>query len=308
MIGVFKLRIVIAGGSGLIGQKLVDLFQMSGHEIIILSRKTRAGEGKTSYVKWLADDTFPEIEINQADVFINLAGVSINDGRWNAQHQKNIYDSRMTATDELLRIIKALPVKPSVLINASAIGIYPASEENIYTEQSTEVATDFLAKTVFDWEQKALSAESDGIRAVCMRFGVVLSNDGGALPPMVLPYKLFAGGTVGSGEQWLSWIHLDDVARAILFAIENDNLHGPVNVTSPFPKRMKYVGQSIGSVLRRPHWFPVPSFVMRLALGKKSMLVLKGQHVLPQVLLDNNFTFSFPSIELALEDLLDNDV
>jgi len=301
------MRIVIAGGSGLIGKKLVELFEIAGHEIIILSRQSKTGKDNVSYVKWLADDTFPENIIEQADAFINLAGVSINNGRWNAQHQESIYESRMTATDELLRIIEVMPKKPAVLINASAVGIYPASKNKIYTEQSTEVATDFLAKTVYDWEQKAISSEQYGVRAVCMRFGVVLSKDGGALPPMVLPYKLFAGGTVGSGEQWLSWVHIDDVARAIVFAIDNDSLRGPVNVTSPFPKRMKFVGQSIGSVLHRPHWFPVPAFVMKLVLGKKSALVLKGQHVLPQKLLESGFTFNFPSIDVALEDILKND-
>ena len=298
------MRIVIAGGSGLIGQMLVEVLHNENHEIIILSRKDKPGNSNVSYVKWLQDDILPEKEIGQADAFINLAGVSINDGRWTAKHQKEIYVSRMSATDELLRIILALPQKPTVLINASAVGIYPASEEKFYTEQSTDVATDFLAKTVFDWERKALSVETNDVRAVCMRFGVVLSDHGGALPPMVLPYKLFAGGTVGSGKQWLSWVHVDDVARAILFAIKNNNIRGPVNVTSPFPQRMKYVGQSIGAVLGRPHWFPVPAFVMKLALGKKSALVLKGQHVLPQVLLDNGFKFSFPTLKLALENLL----
>lgn len=298
------MKIVIAGGSGLVGQRLTELLLQAGHEIIILSRSAKVSSGNVSYVQWLQDDAFPEQEIEQADAFVNLAGVSINDGRWTDKHQEAIYESRMTATDELLRIIHTLSKKPTVLINASAVGIYPASEDKIYTEQSTDVAKDFLANTVFNWEQKALSVESDGVRAVYMRFGVVLSSQGGALPPMVFPYKLFAGGTVGSGKQWLSWVHIDDVARAILFAIENDRLRGPVNVTSPFPLRMKYVGQSIGSVINRPHWFPVPSFVMKLALGKKSMLVLKGQHVSPQVLLDNNFIFSFPTLQLALEDLL----
>lgn len=297
------MKIVIAGGSGLVGRKLTDILLQAGHEIIILSRNAKVSGDHVSYVKWLRSDTFPEHEIDQADAFVNLAGVSINDGRWTAKHRENIYESRMTATDELLRIIQALSKKPSVLINASAIGIYPASEKKIYTEQSTEVATDFLAKTVYDWEQKAISVEANGVRAVCMRFGVVLSNDGGALPLMVLPYKLFIGGTVGTGQQWLSWVHVDDVARAIAFAINNDILRGPVNVTAPFPKRMKYFGQSIGTVLRRPHWFPVPSFAMNFALGEKSTLVLKGQHVLPEVLMDNDFTFSFPSLELALEDL-----
>ena len=147
--------------------------------------------------------------------------MSINEGRWTAEHRKQIYDSRMEATDELLRIISALQTKPAVLVNASAIGIYPASEDNVYTEESTDVADDFLGQTVTDWEKKAASVESEGIRAVFMRFGVILGKEGGALPLMVLPYKLFAGGTVGSGNQWMSWVHVEDVARAIAFAIEN---------------------------------------------------------------------------------------
>lgn len=299
------MKIVIAGGSGLIGQKLTKLLLAAGHEIVILSRNVKASDGNISYIKWLQDATFPEKEIGHADVFINLAGVSINDGRWTTEHQKLIYESRMTATDELLRIIQALPTKPTTLVNASAIGIYPASENTIYTEESQEVASDFLAQTVHDWEQKALSVKADGLRAVVMRFGVVLSNDGGALPLMTLPYQLFVGGTVGSGQQWISWVHVEDVARAIAFAIDNDNLNGAVNVTSPFPKRMKYFGQTLGSVLKRPHWLPVPAIAMKLALGKKSMLVLDGQHVLPKVLLDNGFRFSYPSLDLALKDIFE---
>ncbi len=298
------MKIVIAGGSGLVGQKLTEVLLQAGHEVVILSRKAKASSGKVSYVQWLQDGSSPEEDIGHADAFVNLAGVSINEGRWTDEHQKAIYQSRMTATDEILRIIEALPEKPNVLVNASAIGIYPASEMKVYTEKSTDFADDFLAKTVFDWEKKALTVESSNIRAVCTRFGVVLSNEGGALPPMMLPYKLFAGGTVGSGRQWLSWVHVNDVARSILFTIENDNIRGPVNVTAPFPQRMKYVGQTIGSVIKRPHWIPVPSFMMKVVLGKKSALVLEGQHVLPQVLLDNKFEFSFPTLQLALEDLL----
>ena len=259
-----------------------------------MSRINKKNQKQITYVNWLQHGTLPEIEIQNADVFINLAGVSINDGRWTKEHQKQIYDSRMIATAELIRIMKTLPKKPSVLVNASAIGIYPASESTIYTEKSNEIANDFLAQTVHDWEQKALHIEDEQTRTVCMRFGVVLGKEDGALPLMVLPYKLFAGGTVGSGEQWLSWVHVKDVVRAILFVIEKENIRGPVNVTSPFPKRMKYFGQTIGSVLHRPHWLPVPSFAMKLALGEKSALVLKGQHVLPDVLTKNGFEFSFP--------------
>lgn len=298
------MKIVIAGGSGFIGQKLTATLINEGHEVIILTRKAKKAEGNIQYVRWLEEGALPEKEIESADACINLAGVSINEGRWTADHQKRIYDSRMTATDELIRIINALPERPSILINGSAIGLYPASTEAVYTEESLERADDFLARTVHDWEKKAASVETDGIRTVFMRFGVVLGHEGGALPLMTLPYKWFVGGTVGSGKQWVSWVHITDVTRAIVFAIHNDKLCGPVNVTSPFPKKMKDFGQTIGSVLHRPHWLPAPSFAMKWVLGQKSALVLEGQHVVPEVLMKEGFDFLFPSLEAALEDLL----
>lgn len=299
------MRIVIAGGTGFVGQKLTALLLEKGHEVLILTRKQKPPQGNVSYVKWLSQGAEPEKEIGHADVVINLAGVSINDGRWTAKHQREIYESRMEATDELLRIIKALDKKPSVLINASAIGIYPASEDRVYKETSTERADDFLAKTVADWEMKAASAESLGIRTVMMRFGVVLGKEGGALPLMVLPYRLFAGGTVGSGRQWVSWVHVTDVVRSILFATRHENINGPVNVTAPNPVTMKKFGQTIASVLRRPHWIPVPPTMLKLALGQKSRLVLEGQYVLPEKLKNHGFDFTYQHLEEALRDLLE---
>lgn len=298
------MKIAIAGGTGFVGQELTTLLQEAGHEVIIFTRSERKHANGIRYVQWLTNDARPEEEIGPVDAIVNLAGVSINKGRWNKQHQKQIYTSRMEATNEILRLISQLPQKPKVLVNASAIGIYPASEDQIYTENSTEVATDFLAKTVTDWEHKAYEAKQDGIRVAAMRFGVILGKHEGALPLMVLPYKLFVGGKVGSGKQWLSWIHVKDVARAILFTIENHHIDGPVNTTSPFPKRMDYFGQTIANVLHRPHWLPVPSFAMKMLLGKKSALVLQGQHVVPNVLLDNGFQFQFPTLEAALQNIL----
>jgi uncharacterized protein (TIGR01777 family) len=300
------MKIVLAGGTGFIGKVLTDELLAKGYEIIILSRNKQSVEGNITYVKWLQDGVFPEKIIKNADAFINLAGVSINEGRWSANHQKQIYNSRMEATDELLRIIASCDQKPSILINASAIGIYPTSKSASYNEKSKEVAKDFLGQTVNDWEQKAATVEKDGIRTVFMRFGVVLGRNGGALTPMLLPYKLFAGGTVGSGEQWLSWVHIKDVTRSILFALEHPTMRGPVNVTSPNPKRMKDFGKTIGAVLKRPHWIPVPAFSMKLILGKKSTLVLEGQHVTPEKLIENGFEFQFPTLNSALEDLLIN--
>ena len=298
------MKIVITGGSGFIGQKLTNFLLEKGHEIVILTRTAINQSGMVSSVKWMTKEASPEDEISRADVFINLAGASINNGRWDARHQKQIYESRMMATEELLRIINKLEGKPSVLINASAIGIYPASEQAVYTEESKTVAADFLGRTVQDWEKKAKQVEADGIRTVFMRFGVVLGREGGALPLMALPYKLFTGGTIGSGEQWVSWVHVMDVIRAIHFVIENQQIRGPVNVAGPAPMRMRDFGRTIGSVLHRPHWLPVPSFAMKLILGQKSALVLEGQYVVPEVLKREGFEFSYPSLLPALEDLL----
>ena len=298
------MKIVIAGGSGFIGQTLTQLLLDEGHIVVILTRKERKSSGKTVFVRWLDEWVSPEKEIGNADAFINLAGVSINDGRWSKSHQKQIYESRMNATDELLRIISLLPTKPSVLVNASAIGIYPSSKNAIYTENSAETATDFLGKTVQEWENKAQQVERDSIRVVLMRFGVVLGKEEGALPLMAMPYRLFVGGKVGSGDQWVSWVHVTDVVRAILFAITSNHLSGPINVTAPAPLRMNEFGKCIGSVLNRPHWLPVPSFAMKMVLGQKSALVLEGQHVIPQVLQENGFEFRFPTLLSALEDLL----
>lgn len=297
------MKFVIAGGSGFIGRKLTDVLLSESHEVIILTRQKKRADGGVKYVQWLSEGAHPEREIDGADVFINLAGVSINDGRWSPSHQKEIYDSRMVATDELIRIIQAMEQKPSVFINASAIGIYPASTMTRYTEESTEVAQDFLGKTVHDWERKAGSLGQLGIRVALMRFGVVLGKEG-ALPLMVLPYKFFVGGTVGSGNQWVSWVHIVDVVRAIQFAAEHDEIFGPVNVTAPNPVQMKEFGKTIGRVLHRPHWIPVPQFAMKAVLGKKSALILEGQSVMPEKLIRLGYTFSFPRLEGALNNIL----
>ncbi|SOC40048.1 hypothetical protein SAMN05877842_10726 [Ureibacillus acetophenoni] len=300
-----EIKVVIAGGSGFIGQKLTNFLLEKGHEIIILTRKTKEHPlENVSYVEWLNDGDAPENSLENVDVFINLAGVSINDGRWSKKHQERIYQSGMIATKELIRIISTLLNKPSTLINASAVGIYPQSLHHIYTEESLEVANDFLGKTVKDWEETAKQAEQFGVRTAFMRFGVVLGKGASALSLMTLPYKLFAGGTVGSGKQWVSWVHEMDVIRVIEFAIENPKIRGPVNVTAPSPMRMKEFGQTIGAVLKRPHWVPAPAFAIKIALGEKSKLVLEGQQVQPKVLLDEGFTFKFPTLKEALKDLL----
>lgn len=298
------MKIVLAGGTGFIGKHLREFLIKEGHEIVILTRKSSQASKNIQYVQWVHHDTLPEQEIKSADVFVNLAGTSLNEGRWNERQKKQIYESRINATRALRRIIEQLPKKPAVLINASAIGIYPTSIDAIYTENSSEIAPDFLGKTVKDWEDEAKTVEQLGIRTVFMRFGVVLGKNAGALPLMVLPYQMFVGGRISHGKQWVSWIHIEDVVRAIHFAIMNSDIQGPVNVTAPHPVQMETFGKTIAAVIRRPHWFPVPSLLLQLLLGDKSKLILEGQHVQPKVLIENGFTFKFPTLTSILKDLL----
>lgn len=298
------MNLLITGGTGFIGSHLIELLKSEGHSITVLSRSESKEENGVRYVQWLHNDAKPEEELTPPDAVVNLAGVSINEGSWSEDHQKKIYASRMEATDELLRILEALNGKPEVFVNASAIGIYPTSESHVYTEDSPEIAHDFLGSTVHEWEQKASKMKEYGTRVVYTRFGTVFGKGGGALPLIALPYKLFAGGPIGSGQQWISWVHVEDVTRAISFVISSAALEGPVNVTAPAPVRMSDLGKAIGSVTHRPHWLPVPSIAMKLALGKKSKLVLEGQHVLPEKLIDSEFTFKYPAIRPALENIL----
>ncbi|MEK4427061.1 TIGR01777 family oxidoreductase [Solibacillus sp. FSL K6-1523] len=300
------MKIAIAGGTGMVGKKFSNLLLKSGHEVIVLTRGENRYQNGIRFVNWLTNSATPETALEGIDAFVNLAGVSLNDGRWTVQQKEKIYQSRMKSTDEVLRIIKALQNKPHVYINASAVGIYPVSTTTIYTENSTLKAKDFLGTVVQHWEQRALEVEELGIRTCLTRFGVILAKDEGALPLMTLPYRLGVGGTVGSGKQWISWIHIDDVANALLFVIENETLTGPINFTSPNVKQMRNFGKSIGAAFHRPHWLPVPSIALKLALGEKSALVLEGQYVMPEKLLQANFPFKFISVEDAITDLYSN--
>lgn len=297
------MKIAITGGTGFVGRELTRLLLDRGDEVYVLTRNPKTAADKVTYVKWLTKDATPEKQLEGVDAFVNLAGASINDGRWSEEQKKLIYTSRMDATNELLRIIHNLKQKPKVLVNASAIGIYPPSETVTYTEASVDRGSDFLAQTVRDWEILASRAEESGLRVAFGRFGIILGKDEGALPLMALPYKLFAGGTVGSGKQWLSWIHVKDTARALIFALDNNQLSGAFNVTAPQPKQMKDFGKEIAHALGRPHWIPVPSFALKTALGDKSQLVLEGQRVLPTVLEQHGFQFKFPNLRSALADI-----
>lgn len=300
------MNIAIAGGTGFVGKALTDYLLNKNHTVYILTRNPSQKNSNPNlhYVEWLTPDSAPENELHKIDAFINLAGESLNSGRWTAERKQRIIDSRLTATKEVVRIIKALDQKPECLINASAIGIYGTSLDQTFTENSTKMGDDFLARTVVAWEKEAHKATDFGVRTVFARFGVILGKSDGALPRMVLPYHFLIGGTVGNGKQWLSWIHIIDVIKSIEFLIQNKEITGPVNLTSPEPEQMKPFGKNIGKVLERPHWLPVPGFALKLLLGEMSILVLEGQKVIPQKLLDNGYLFTFKGLGDALGNIL----
>ncbi|MDH4422684.1 MULTISPECIES: TIGR01777 family oxidoreductase [Bacillus] len=297
------MKIAIAGGTGFIGKYLSTFFIQKGHTVYILTRKktTETSSPNLHYVQWTPElHTFP---LSSIDVVINLTGESIN-SRWTKKQKEAILNSRIQTTKGLIKQLQTLTTKPHTFINASAIGYYGTSETETFTEQHETPGNDFLANTVYLWEQEASKARSLGIRTIYTRLGVVLGADGGALPKMLIPYQFYIGGTVGSGNQWLSWIHIDDVVRMIDFIIHKEEIDGPFNITAPLPIRMKEFGETIATVIGKPHWLPVPSFMLQALFGEMSILVLEGQHVLPSKAIEHGYQYTFPTVNHALQNIL----
>jgi uncharacterized protein len=296
------MKIAITGGTGLVGKALSSHLIQGGHQVYILTRKSSEPHSiNPKYVQWLNPGNTPEKELAGIDTIVNLAGATIN-SKWTDEYKQKIVGSRLRATSEVKRIIEQLPTKPSVLVNASAVGYYGTSLSEEFTEQSNK-GSDFLANTVHHWEASAAQVQSMGVRPVLCRFGVILDKNAGALPRMVLPYKFFAGGKIGSGKQWLSWIHIEDVVRGIIFAIENSKVNGPVNFTAPSPAAMEEFGTTLSRVINKPHWMQVPSFALKILLGEMSILVLEGQRAVPVKLVNAGFTFRYPELEEALKEI-----
>ncbi|MEC1653142.1 TIGR01777 family oxidoreductase [Bacillus vallismortis] len=295
------MNIAMTGGTGFLGQHLTGVLTRQGHHVYILSRNARETEQKNiTYVQWLTDGAAPEQKLPHIDVWVNLAGQSIF-GRWTEKTKQQILSSRIHATREVQRLIQK--EKPKALIQASAVGIYGTSLEKTFTEDSATSDEDFLSHTAHLWEKEGQNIEAMGIRTVYARFGVMLGEKG-ALPLMVLPYNLLAGGTIGTGRQWLSWIHVEDAAQMIRFAMENTDISGPMNVTAPNPVEMKQFGKTIARVKHRPHWLFVPEFFLSKALGEMSLLIVKGQRALPKKAITSGFRFTYSDLEFALSQLI----
>ncbi|RJX41657.1 TIGR01777 family protein [Paenibacillus pinisoli] len=297
------MRVAIAGGSGFIGQALTSALLMRGDEVFII---TRGGGAKSSGLQPQAEFlTWDQLKrdpgkLEGIDAIVNLAGESINQ-RWNAAAKDRILRSRQQAAAQVAELLKALERKPAVVINASGISAYGISATEVFDEDSPMAVTDFLSEVVREWEAAADAIPAE--RLVKLRIGVVLDRQGGAFPLMLLPYRLFAGGRVGSGKQGLSWIHIEDMVGLILHCLDNDEIHGPVNGSAPDPVTNDEFGRAVGRAFGRPHWFPVPAPMMKLIFGEMSTLLLDGQLAKPKRALQTGYSFLYPTVDSAMRQL-----
>lgn len=293
------LNILITGGTGFVGKNLIEALADKGHHFYILTRSpnSHTNTKQTTFINY--DHQVEQLPIIHA--VINLAGDSLF-GYWTKKKKDNILTSRVKTTEKLINLMRNLSKKPEVFISASAVGFYGTSEDNIFSENTPKSGDDFLANVVVEWENTAKQAELLGIRTVYARFGIILGKEG-SLPLMSLPVKLFTGGKIGHGEQWMSWVHIKDAVELIIFCLLNNKIKGPVNVTAPHPKRNKDFMKILASELKRPYWFPAPRPLIRLAMGEMSELITKGQYVLPKKAEACNFNFSYPHLKEALHDI-----
>lgn len=302
------MKIVLAGATGFIGQKLIDKLSKEQHELILLTRnpdKARNQFGSfLNTLRWDAHSLGDWCKaMDGADAVINLTGESIAAKRWSEYQKKILRSSRIDATRIIVQAIEKTSARPSVLINASAVGYYGDVPNDTVTEYYP-AAIDFLGTLCEEWENEALRAEKLNVRVACLRSGIVLGNEGGALEKMIMPFRFFAGGPLGSGRQWLPWIHLDDVISGILFILNNDKIMGAVNLTAPKPVTMNEFCQTLGKVMRRPSWIPVPGFVLKFVVGEFARSLLSGQKAIPEKLLKNGYSFFYSDLEQALRNIL----
>ena len=284
-----KLKIAICGKSGLVGSKLEELFRSKHNEVV--------------GVKVRKDTTTHAIaeQLEKCDILINLSGATIL-ARWSDEYKKKLYESRIETTKKLIDAMEFCTHRPKLFLSASAVGIYDSI--NAHDDDSEKYNGDFLSHLCQDWEAEAQKATQLGVRSVQMRFGVIYAKEGGAMTKMLPPFKLGVGGRLGSGEQMVSWIHIDDLLRAVEFIIKNPAIEGSMNFTTPYPLTNIEQTKIMGRVLHRPAFFIVPSFAVKLLFGEGSHVVLDSKEVYPSKLLKSGFEFYYEKFEDALKDIV----
>jgi uncharacterized protein (TIGR01777 family) len=303
---VFPMKILMTGGTGFVGTHLSSRLLREGHAVTALTRSSKEAKGVTPSVSYLGGDPTQkgawQSAIRDHDVIINLAGASIF-SKWTEENKRAIRESRILTTRNLVEGIPPERAKDITLISTSAVGYYGFHEDEVLTEDSPP-GDDFLARVAVEWEAEALKAQGNGSRVVITRFGIVLGKGGGALGQMIPAFRKFVGGPIGSGQQWFSWVHMEDLAEALVFLMSRPQISGPVNLCSPNPVRNIDLARALGKALKRPSFLPAPGFMIKLILGEFGSVILEGQRVIPGRLLQSGFVFKYPAIDGALENIV----
>ena len=302
------MNIIIAGGSGFIGRPLCQALRHDGHQVTVLSRNPQKaakvlGPSVTTIAWDVGSPGTWEHVLHKAEAVINLAGEPIADARWTDRRKRQIRDSRVLTTQTLVDALAKVSDGPRILVNASGVGFYGPRVDPQLTEASP-IGTGFLAELCAAWEHEASLAESHGVRVVILRIGMVLGKHGGALAQMIRPFRLFVGGPISPGDQWVSWIHIRDLIGLVQWALSREHVKGPVNAVSPTAVTMEEFCQVLGRVLKRPSWLQVPQFALRFALGELSSLLTTGQRVIPKAAMEGGYVFQYSDLEPALLDIL----
>jgi uncharacterized protein (TIGR01777 family) len=306
------MKTIISGGTGLIGSKLARNLAWEGHDVVVLSRNPASAPSfpeEVQVVEWDAKTpTGWGSIVNQADAIINLAGESIAGNGffprpWTPERKMSILSSRINAGEAIVQAIQDAHRKPSILIQASAIGYYGPLDDTIVNEHNP-AGSDYLARTCLEWENSTLAVEELGVRRVITRLGIVLTMKGGAFPRLMLPFRFFAGGPIGTGNQYYSWIDIEDVCDAFRYLVSHEEARGIYNLTAPHPVTNRDFSRILGKVMGRPSFFRIPRFAFEFMFGEVATVVVDGQRVLPERLNSLGFTFQFPKLEMAVRDLL----
>jgi uncharacterized protein (TIGR01777 family) len=301
------MRVVIAGGSGFLGRALSARLIAGGHDVTILTRGATDRPGGPRVVLWNPNghaDVWLRA-LDGADAIVNLTGAGIADRRWTPARKAELRSSRLLPTQSLVHAIESVGRRPSVFIQGSGIGYYGASLDDREIDESQPAGGDFLGRLCVEWESSAAPIAALGCRMVYMRTGLVMGREGGALPKMALPFRLFAGGPAGTGRQYMPWIHLDDWIALVAWAIGNPAVAGPLNACAPTPVTNATFARALGDALGRPSWLRAPAFALRLALGAEfaDLMLLNGQRAVPRRALERRFSFSHGELGAALSDL-----
>ena len=300
------MKILVTGATGFVGQVVVRQLLAQNHEVVVLTRNITKAVlilgSKCQFFQWSDTNELPPLEaFNGVDGIINLMGENIGAKKWSPEQKKVIYNSRVDATARIVERINTLNPKPQVLVSASAIGIYGVRGNEEIVE-SSELGQDFLSNVCKDWEGEAFKAQKLGVRTVVLRTGIVLGRGGGALHKMLPVFKGYMGGVMGDGTQYMSWIHVEDLASMYVEAVTNTQLQGVLNATAPYPATNAEFTRSLGKVLKRPTFVKVPTFVLKKVLGEMSTLVLDGQKVIPAKIKTERFRYRYPTLEMALKE------